>query len=306
VLLQRLRDCAIVEWAQNKTMRKSALRASLVGLGVFLLYSGFAFSNEQRAKSKWAAAVVKVDGLDEDWRADHLDLGEKANVAYAFRNDAQNLYILFVFKNLKYLSSIDATGIAIYLGPEGMKRKDSGVRFIKKIVPADQFIAMLENQGTPLTEGEKAELRTQPQHPIYEAYSLDKKGKIIKQPAGPKTDVEPPAFCATKQGRIVIYEFRIPLASSELTPAGIGAEPGKIIRVFFEWGGSAKKVLKAKASWPTPESIVSGSVTTGADETRAQEFLSSFDAMSSPSIETKKYSFWVDVEFARKQKDLHQ
>jgi hypothetical protein len=282
-------------------MRKGGLLASLVGIGLSLLCAGFAFSDEQIAKSKWAASFLKVDGLDEEWRADHLNLGEKVNVAYAFRNDAQDLYILFVFKNLKYLSSIDATGIAIYLGPEGTKRKDSGVRFIKKIVSADRFIAMLENQGTPLTEQEKAELRTRPQHPIFEAYSVDKNGKIIQQPAGPKTDAEPPAFSATKQGNIVTYEFRIPLASRELSPAGISADPGKTIRVFFEWGGSAKKVLKAKASWPTPESIVSGSVTTGADETRAQEFLSSFDSMSSPSIESKKYSFWVDVELARKQ-----
>ena len=290
-----------MEWAGNERMRKGGLLASLVGIGVFLFCSGFAFSDDTMAKSKWTASSLKVDGLDEEWSADHLYLGEKVNIGCAFRNDARNLYILFVFKNLKYLSSIDATGIAIYLGPEGMKRKNSGVRFIKKIVPADQFIAMSENQGTPLTEEEKAELRKRPQHPIFEAYLVDKKGKIIKQPAGPKTDVEPPGFSATKQGNIVTYEFRIPLESRELSPAGISADPGKTLRVFFGWGGSAKKVLKAKASWPTPESLVSGSVTTGADETRAQEFLSSFDSMSSPSIETKKYSFWVDVELARKQ-----
>lgn len=282
-------------------MRKSGLLASLVGVGAFLLCSGFAFPDDMMAKSKWTASSLKVDGRDEEWRTDRLYLGEKVNVVYAFRNDARNLYILFVVKNLKYLSSIDATGIAIYLGPEGTKRKSGGVRFIKKIVPADQFIALLENQGTPLTEQEKAELRTRPQHPIFEAYLVDKKGKIIKRPVGPKTDVEPPAFSASKQGNIVTYEFRIPLASRGLSSAGIGAEPGKTIRVFFEWGGSAKKVLKPKASWPTPESLVSGSVTTGADETRAQEFLSSFDSMSSPSMETKKYSFWVDVELSENQ-----
>jgi len=46
---------------------------------------------------------------------------------------------------------------------------------------------------------------------------------------------------------------------------------------------------------------VSGDVFTGTDETRAQDFLSAFDAMSSPSIETKKYSFWVDVILAQNQ-----
>jgi hypothetical protein len=100
---------------------------------------------------------------------------------------------------------------------------------------------------------------------------------------------------------IVTYEFKIPLASHALYPAGIGAGPGKTIKVYFEWGGSAKKVLKAKASWPTPKSLVSGDVYTGAGETRAQEFLSSFDAMSRPTLETKQYSFWVDVKLAPNQ-----
>jgi hypothetical protein len=70
--------------------------------------------------------------------------------------------------------------------------------------------------------------------------------------------------------------------------------------VSFAWGGSAKKILTAKASWHTPKSIVSGNVVTGAGETRAQEFLSQFDAMSRQSSETKKYSFTVAVKLAQK------
>jgi hypothetical protein len=282
-------------------MRKSTVLAGLIGIGAFFYCPGVSFSQNVTAKSHWTAAPLKVDGQDEEWRTDHLSIGEKVNVVYAFRNDGRDLYVLLVLKDRRYLRAIDNTGITIYCNPQGKKRKKDGLRFIKRMVPADRFIAMLENQGTALTEKEKGELQAKPQHQIFEAYLVNKKGKPTVPPDAARAAVEPPAFGATTSGDIVTYEFRLPLVFPGGYPEGMGAQPGKTIQVCVEWGGSSKKTLNAKASWPTPDSIVSGSVTTGADETRAQEFLSTFDSMANPSIETKKYSFWIAVELARQQ-----
>jgi hypothetical protein len=281
-------------------MKKTVLCAGLIGIGLVLFISGFSFSNDQKAASQWTASPLKVDGRNDEWGSDNLYSEKKLDVSYAFKNDGRNLYVLFVFRNPKSLNSIEATGMTIYCSAEGVNQKNNSIRFIKASVPVDQFITLLEHQGKVLTEEDKGFLRTRSQYPVFEAYAIDRGGKVIV-PAEPQPDVEPPAFCAAKKENIVTYEFRIPLASGAPYLAGIGAEPSKTIKVCFEWGGSAKKVLKAKASWPTPKDLVSGSVYTGADENRAQEFMSSFDAMSSPSLETKQYSFWVDVKLAANQ-----
>ena len=281
-------------------MKKSELFAGLIGIGLVFFISGFSFSNDRKAESQWTGSPLKVDGRNDEWRSDNLYSEKNPDVSYAFKNDGRSLYVLFVFRDSKSLNSIEATGMTIYCNPEGPAKKNNGIRFIKESIPVDQFITLLEHQGKVLTEEDKGFLGTRSRYPVFEAYEIDNEGKVIT-PAEPQSDIEPPAFCADKKENIVTYEFRIPLAFGAPRPAAIGAEPGKTIKVFFEWGGSGKKILKAKASWPTPEDRVSGNVTTGADETRAQEFLSSFDAMSRPTLQTKEYSFWVDVKLAANQ-----
>jgi hypothetical protein len=281
-------------------MKRGAFYAGLIGLEMLLSLGGFAFSQKLIIESQWAASSIKVDGRDEEWRSDKLYAEKKPSLEYAFRNDCRNLYVLFVFKNPKSLSSIAATGMTIYCLPEGIKQKKYGVRFIQKIATADEFVAVLENQGRLLTEEDKSLIRTRSLYPIPEAYAVDNKGEII-MPAGSQPDVEPPTFRAAKQEKIVTYEFRIPLVSREPYPAGIDSEPGKTIEILFEWGGSTKETLRAKGSWQSPESLKSKDVNTGAGETRAQEFLSDFDAMSSPTLNIKKHSFRVDVKLALRQ-----
>ncbi len=279
-------------------MRQSQLLMVLAGIGWLLLFTGFGFPEDPVAQSQWTASPLQLDGLAEEWRSDSLLHVKKIDLDYGFRNDGRNLYILLVFRNPKFLSSIDAVGITISSSPEGIKNRNNGVKFLKKILTADQFIVMLEYQGAHLTGGKKEELRRQPQHSVLAAYAVDKKGKILS-PTGSAIGVEPPAFQTTKQENVVTYEFRIPLASREVHPAGIGAEPGTTLSVSFEWGGSAQKTLRPRTSWSTPSSIVSGGALADNGETRAQEFLNSFDSMSRPSLETKKYAFRADVQLAK-------
>jgi hypothetical protein len=279
-------------------MRQNAVLIVMAELGLMLLFSGFALSEDPVALSQWTSSPLQLDGLAEEWKTDSLLHEKKLDLDYGFRNDGRNLYILLAFKNPKFLSSIDTMGIKISGSPVGTKPNDSGFRFIKKTLTADQFIAMLEYQGVRLTGDKKEELRRQSRHPVYAAFAVDKKGKILS-PSGSVTDVNPPAFQTQRQGNLSTYEFRIPLASRKASPAGIEAEPGATISVSFEWGGSAQKTLSTRTSWSTPWAMVSGDAIADNAETRAQEFLNSFDAMSKPSLETKKYAFRVDVRLAK-------
>jgi hypothetical protein len=269
-----------------------------VGIGLCLLLSGFLYCEDPAVSSQWAASPLHIDGLAGEWESDALLHIDKIDLDCAFKNDGQNLFILLIFRNPKSLSSIELAGMIIRGGPKGVSPKDYGIRFVKRILTTDQYISALEDQGVQLTAGEKEGLRNWPQHFVFAAYAIDKKGKIIPA-AAPAADVEPPAFRTRRSQNISTYEFRIPLASREAYPAGIEAEPGKTISVSFEWGGSAQKALSPRTSWSTPWSLVSGGAIGDNDETRAQEFLNSFDSMSRPSLETKKFSFRVDVRLAK-------
>jgi hypothetical protein len=268
--------------------------ARLSGISLALFFSAMAFPIDRTAESRWASSPVKVDGQADEWQAASE---KKPGLSYAFRNDGRNLYILAVFKDSRALDAVEATGMAVYYSPEGAKEKTNGTRFIRGEIPVERFISLLEAQGKVLTDEDKGFLRTRYQYPVFEAYAIDREGKYIPA-SGPPGGGELPAFSAANHEKSVTYEFRIPLGPRAPQAAGRGPQPGKTIKVGFEWGGSAMKVLSTKTSWHSPQSIVSGDVFTGSGETRAQEFLSSFDGLSRPSLKTKEYSLWVDVKLA--------
>jgi hypothetical protein len=278
-------------------MSTRTILAHLSGITLALFFSTPAFPVDRTAESRWTHSPIVVDGRGEEWQTAELYSEKKPALGYAFQNDARNLYILLVFENAKSLGAVEATGMAIYYSPEGTNEKINGTRFIKEAIPVDRFILLLESQGKVLTEEDKGFLRTRFQYPVYEAYAIDREGKYA--PAAPSPPgVEPQVFGEAKKENLVTYEFRIPLAPRRPQPAELGSQPAETVKVGFEWGGSAMKILSTKTSWHSPQSLVSGDVFTGSGETRAQEFLSSFDRLSRPSLKTQEYAFWVDVRLA--------
>lgn len=281
---------------------------SIIFLG---LISAFAMAEDRPVASKWTAAPPKLDGLNDDWVDDTLSLEKSVAVDYAFRNDDRNLYVLFRFQEPKFLSTVDLTGMTIYPSPPDKKQKDQGVRFLKKSVKADELIAVMEKKGQALTEERKQEIRKSPIYTLYEAEAINKKGEIIPA-SGTPGEVEPPSFRLQKQGKAVVYEFRIPLASRELHPAGAASAPGESLRIGFEWGGMTAEMKKAIASGIGADGVRAGasdpSIDTtirGGDESEGlSRGMSRADA--SPELSRmrqgpKKYSFWVDVRLAQAQ-----
>jgi hypothetical protein len=280
-------------------VQKSQFSKALAGVGLSLLLSGSLFSEDPVVLSQWAASPVRLDGRAGEWASDSLLHLEKIDLDCGFKNDARNLYVLIIFKDPKHLSSIDSMGITLSCAPAGTKKRSRAIKFITTFLTADEFISMSEGTGTRLTEKEKEDIRGRVRYPVFAAYPIDKKGKAFPPAGLAAGDEEPPAFWATRFANISTYEFRVSLSSREDYPAGIEAGPGEAISISVEWGGAAKKTLSPRTSWSTPGSIVSGGAIGDNDETRAQEFLNSFDSMSRPSLETKKYSFGVDVRLAK-------
>ncbi len=94
---------------RNKIFARTLL-LSLVILAVCIA----GFSKEKAVESIWVGSSLSIDGLDDEWAGDALNFEKKFDVDYAFRNDADNLYVLFIFKDPVYQSTIQDTGMNLW------------------------------------------------------------------------------------------------------------------------------------------------------------------------------------------------
>ncbi|MGA2363041.1 MAG: hypothetical protein ABSG73_11350 [Candidatus Aminicenantales bacterium] len=253
--------------------------------------------------SQWAAGPVKIDGLDQDWQ-DATFLTDPASKAqYAVKNDGKNLYVLFLFKDPAAASTIEYTGMKVFLNAEGKKSKDFGVHFTKKEVTAEALISSLEKTGEVLTDERKAELRKQGVFHMFEADVIN--AKKAAAPADPTVKTDPPAYRSARNQRVLCWELRIPLSRVN-QPGGLGSEPGQMVKMGFEWGGMTSQVMKEMMAGMSSQggtsrqgAGVTGSVGTPRDETAREEdtgIESSFKYQRDPR--TRLHSFWIDLKLA--------
>ncbi len=153
-------------------MIKTSSKAGLIPIFALSLWVAGFLSAAEIVQGKWAATPPDIDGQIEEWQGQAMAVQKSVGVEYAVRNDGANLYLLFVFKNPKYLSSIEMTGLTLYADTSGKKGKDYGVKFVKKTVNGAQLIDYMEKQGQPLAEERKREIIDKPQFLFYKAAVL--------------------------------------------------------------------------------------------------------------------------------------
>jgi hypothetical protein len=267
------------------------------------------FSEDKIATSQWTAAPLKIDGQNTDWDVQALNTESKFTTDYAFRNDAKNLYVLFIFKDPRYLTSINATGMTIWFNPETQKKKDFGIRFMSRPITADQYIAILEEKAGPISDAQKAQIRQNQRYMFYDHALINKKSKEAPTKFTEKEDFAIPVYRNGIQEKTVIYEFSIPLQRLADLAAEIGAEPGKTIQLCFEWGGATKEMKEAAAAQIGAENTraggegATGSLTAerGAREGLGDVEYQSEDLASMRRRVPKQYSFWAAVKLAQNQ-----
>ncbi len=236
--------------------------------------------------SSWAPSPPKIDGKADDWAGIALALWDKGDVHYAFRNDADKLYVVLVFKNPKFLSTIAETGIRLYFDEAGKKNKEYAVQFIRRQVPVEEAIAFIEREKQ-LSEEEKSQLRAKPAYNIYDCQVHNKKAKSQPDLAAPAL---PPAhFRFAPDQKTFVYEFGIPLRRDHELAAGVGAAPGEALTVGFEWGGPTKESLKRAARISGEAGIANEEMARGSVDRLATSKVGAAPA---------RYSFWASVQLA--------
>jgi hypothetical protein len=273
-----------------------------IGLSVALaaaLISGLAAAaaTVPAARSARLAVPIRLDGRADDWADVPRIADPKSGAEFAFQNDGRYLYILLVLTKPESAQAAEATGLAVLGRPAGSRKPARGALFFNGTIGAEGLIAWRESQGAVLTQEEKDALRKIPRHPIPLAFAANEKGGAYG-PLRKQTDYFPPDFGTDDEPGRTTFEFRLPLAPPDAVPGAIGGTPGRTLRLTFNWGGSGRKSLGTQAGRETP-GYGSGYMS-GTGRTWGQEFLDTFDAMSRPTIGTKKYSFAVDLELAGK------
>jgi hypothetical protein len=260
------------------------------------------FAKEKSVESVWASSPLKIDGLADDWENDPLLVEKKVKVEYAFRNDSAILYVYFKFNDAKFLSSIETTGMTLWIDNKGKKCKNLGVKFTKKKMPADEFIAAMEKQKGPLSDEQKENLRASEFYFVSQTEAVNKKGDPIEQDEG-REAVKAAAFNVSIQNETVAYEFRVPLKKMIKALLGNEADPSAVLGIGFEWGGLTdemrKAYMKGDASGGTGRmGIPEGGRGGGGGQSVG------FDGASPASLTalrkmTKKHSFWTAVRMAK-------
>jgi hypothetical protein len=284
-------------------MRNEKILRPLVGGFIILALCLPGFSEDKIVTSHWAAAPLKIDGQDSDWDTQALNSEKKVGVDYAFGNDAETLYIMAVFRDPKFLSSISLTGMTIWFNPETHKKKDVGIRFIAKAISADQYIAMLEEKAGAVPEAQKAQIRTNQRYMFYDHELIDKTSKATPAKFIETAEFKIPVFRNAAQEKTVVFEFLIPLQRlAELSPA-IGADPGRTIQVCFEWGGATQGLKEAVAAQIGSEGARSRSEAATGELTEERDFADSGgEGLAAMRRRLpKQYSFWAKVKLAQGQ-----
>ena len=251
---------------------------------VIMVASVYLFSKEDLINSHQLTSPVNIDGSPQDWGEIESYLDKKVETECAFRNNGETLFILFVLKDRKYLSSIQSSGLTIWFNTEGKKKKNYGINFLQKMVSAADYVTYLEKKRGPLSETDKNKILANPSYIFYQADVQNKKKKNASQQAE-EGEVKEAVFRSQRQGQGLGYEFAIPLQRLTESAPGVGAEPGAVIKVAFEWGGMTEE-LRARQLQRAAKSE--------SDSRFGQSKAVTARSVRNPA----KYTRWVDVQLA--------
>jgi hypothetical protein len=291
-------------------MKQKRIVSSLLFVFLVLALVAAGFARDELVKSQWIATPPSIDGMNTEWSDVSLNSYKKTKIDYAFMNDAENLFVLFIFKDPKFLSSITWTGLTIWISPQGEKEKDLGITLIKKQISADDYIAILEKQvGQEMPDDRKAQIRKNKAYMMFEQQLINKKAE------GYDKDAEPPKyqgvlFRNNVLDKAVLYEIAISLPKLAEVAPGVALEPGKGVSLNFEWGGATKEYKEALtrglAQSETKASADQGTGSLAGE--RGGGGLGDVEGdsvkmarMRGQLLKVKQYDFWIELNLAQNE-----
>jgi hypothetical protein len=257
-----------------------------------------AAKDKKPVESRAVTAPIVLDGNGTEWPAEGMLLEKDVNVSYAFQNDANNLYVFFQFNEAKYMSSVEATGLTLWVNNDDKEKKTHGLHFYRKSVPTAELIKILESEGQTLTEEKKKEFLARPAWPIWACDVLNKKGEVVPHPGVPGG-----TFRSSKTPKIAVYEIVVPIALLADPNADTKWDASKLLKIGFEWGGLTDAMRKNQAANLGDQSArASGGGTdlssqlSGGESRDFSDPGGSLSQMRALASKYKKLDFWLDLK----------
>jgi hypothetical protein len=280
----------------------------LVIVSLALLSTGFA-KDKVVVQSRWAAAPVQIDGNSSDWVPEDMVKNKDFDLSYAFKNDANFLYVLVVFDlkevgkgrlENKYMSTIGLTGLTLWLNAEDKEKKTGGLRFYRKQASSDHLILELEKQGQMLTDQQKKDIKSKPSHMLFVCDVINNKGQAVPHPGTSGT------FRTAKAEKSMVFEYVVPLALLQDAASPSKWDPALPLKVGFEWGGMTDEMKRNYAGRVADQGVAARAGESSLEAQVGGEEGSDFRASDSSLGASmrglpKKYDFWIDLKFAAKQ-----
>jgi hypothetical protein len=287
----------------KKEARMKHLKPLYILIAVLALASPY-LAKDKIIESKWTPTALQIDGKISEWADDVRETQKSEQVSYAFKNDAEFLFVLFVFNESKTVSSINQTGMTFWVNTEGKEKKIYGLKFYPKTLTGEQLIKEMESKGETVAENKKEEvLKAKVPFRVFACDAVNKKGEIIPHPGK--------GIATFRTGQInkdLIYEFVIPLALLSDPTTQTPFDPAKPFKLGFNWGGMTEEMKKAQAAQLGDQGVqarasaASGeSATTGGESGGFNAPGADLASMRRMAQRAKEYDFWIDLKLAAKQ-----
>jgi hypothetical protein len=253
-------------------------------------------------ESAWTPTAVQVDGAAADWAPESLYVWKDYNLSLGFKNDVNFLYLVAIFNDPKYVSSLDQTGMYFWINAEGKDKKTHGLHLFQRAVTADQLIAEMEKAGQTLSEDQKKELKKKQFYRLFACDVVNKKGVAVPHPG---TGTGTYRYARSKTG--ATFEAVIPLALLNDPAAATKLDLSKSFKFGIEWGGMTEAMKKqrlaevgdqgarATAGATNLEGQISGEHEGGGD------FRSGESSLTGVRRGPKQYSLWINLKISEQK-----
>lgn len=189
-------------------------------------------SGASKVESSFNNNEIKIDGNQSDWTG-KLQTIKDDNVAYAFKNDGQNLYMCLVTSDATKAMRILTMGLTVWLNP-GNSKDEIGVKF-----------PMRPEQGEMRASGmrlppDSSGIRGREQR-IRNLISKQELLQVINKDDLPLYTSEI-AAASDFQAKMsyekdqFVYELKVPIESNKNAQTDLKAQPGDEVEVKVETG----------------------------------------------------------------------
>ncbi len=224
---------------------------------------------EDKLESAWSDREISIDGKAPEWAGREAHYSEQEAFKVGFFNDADYLYVYLATWSRQKQMQILTNGLTVWIDGTGAKRQTFGINYPMKRLMPDSAGAPQGVPAGPRGAEKPGGLPNAPEEnrqAIARAVLAEARNGLAVVGTGGEPLASLSAVDVERAGieamidyanRTLIYELRIPLATSDSLPFAVGATPGATISVGFKVGKMEMPSMKGQGQRP-PQGAPSG------------------------------------------------